>query len=357
MIGEKIDRARERYVPGAGNAEVVNSVATTGDIKQELCSQVAIEPHLRRAELIALLRFAGGLKVVGGQVVIEAELDAERVVQRLGRGLVEVFHVQPIVREFRHAGRRRFLVRVPNGERLGRHTGLLDQRGRPMLGLSPGVVSGGLDVAAAAVRGAFLAAGALYRGHRQPVIEIECPGPAAAVALSGMARRLDFTAKNTENNGTDHIEIRGTDAIITLLTRIGAVRHARALGQAQPRCETPPPMSSGFNDANRHRAALAAADAAARAGRAIDILGDTAAEHLVTAGRLRVAHPDVPLSDLGMLAEPPLSKDAIAGRIRRLILAADQHAHRLGIPDTESAASQGSHKPDDRHLQQRDRGR
>ena len=42
------------------------------------------------------------------------------------------------------------------------------------------------------------------------------------------------------------------------------------------------------------------------------------------------------LDELGRLAEPPMTKDAVAGRIRRLLATADRRAADLGIPDTES---------------------
>ena len=39
---------------------------------------------------------------------------------------------------------------------------------------------------------------------------------------------------------------------------------------------------------------------------------------------------------LGQLADPPLTKDAIAGRIRRLLAMADRRAADLGMPSTEA---------------------
>ena len=36
------------------------------------------------------------------------------------------------------------------------------------------------------------------------------------------------------------------------------------------------------------------------------------------------------------VADPPLTKDAIAGRIRRLLAMADKRAEDLGIPNTEA---------------------
>jgi hypothetical protein len=37
--------------------------------------------------------------------------------------------------------------------------------------------------------------------------------------------------------------------------------------------------------------------------------------------------------------EPPLTKDAVAGRIRRLLATADKRAAELGIPNTEASLS------------------
>jgi DNA-binding transcriptional regulator WhiA len=59
--------------------------------------------------------------------------------------------------------------------------------------------------------------------------------------------------------------------------------------------------------------------------------------HLREAGDLRLVHREASLEELGALASPPLTKDAIAGRIRRLLAMADKKAEELGIPDTESA--------------------
>ncbi|MGH3716357.1 MAG: DNA-binding protein WhiA, partial [Micromonosporaceae bacterium] len=70
----------------------------------------------------------------------------------------------------------------------------------------------------------------------------------------------------------------------------------------------------------------------------LEILGD-APEHLAAAGRLRVEHKQASLEELGSLASPPLTKDAIAGRIRRLLALADKRAQELGLPDTESAVT------------------
>ena len=56
-----------------------------------------------------------------------------------------------------------------------------------------------------------------------------------------------------------------------------------------------------------------------------------------SSGHLRLEHRQASLEELGALADPPLTKDAIAGRIRRLLAMADKRAEELGIPDTEAS--------------------
>ena len=79
--------------------------------------------------------------------------------------------------------------------------------------------------------------------------------------------------------------------------------------------------------------------AGARVERAFEILGPDLPEHLREAGELRLAHKQASLEELGKLADPVLTKDAVAGRIRRLLATADKKAAELGIPDTEAGLS------------------
>ncbi len=87
-------------------------------------------------------------------------------------------------------------------------TGLIDQRGRPVRGLPPKVVSAAACDAEAAWRGAFLAHGSLTEPGRSSALEITCPGPEAALALVGAARRLHIQVKAREVRGIDRVASR-----------------------------------------------------------------------------------------------------------------------------------------------------
>ena len=317
-------------------------MALTGQVKDEL-ARVAVERvSARKAEIATTLRFAGGLHIVSGRIVIEAELDTAASARRLRGFIHEVYNLgSEIIVVSGGALKRgnRYVVRVvKEGESLARQTGLLDHRGRPVRGLPPQVVGGSIEDTVAAWRGAFLAHGSLTEPGRSASLEVTSPGPEAALALVGAARRLGITAKSREVRGVDRVVIRDGDAISALLARLGAHDSVLEWEDKRTRREVRGTANrlANFDDANLRRSAQAAVAASARVERAFEILADEVPEHLREAGTLRMAHRDSSLEELGRLATPPLTKDAVAGRIRRLLATADKKAKDLGIPDTEA---------------------
>ncbi len=320
-------------------------MAMTAAVKDELSRLTVTKPCCRKAEMAALLRFAGGLHLVAGSIVVEADLDAGSTARRLRKEIAEVYGHASDVHVVAPGGLRkgnRWVVRVSkDGEGLARQTGLLDGYGRPVRGLPPAVVSGGTCDAAAAWRGAFLAHGSLTEPGRSSSLEVSCPGPEAALALVGAARRLGVQAKAREVRGVDRVVVRDGDAIAVLLTRLGAHEALMAWEDRRMRREVRATANrlANFDDANLRRSARAAVAAGARVARALEILGEDAPEHLLSAGRLRLEHSNASLEELGALADPPMTKDAVAGRIRRLLAMADKRASDLGVPDTESSVT------------------
>jgi len=169
-------------------------------------------------------------------------------------------------------------------------------------------------------------------------LEVTCPGSEAALALVGAARRMGITAKAREVRGIDRVVIRDGDAIAAMLTRLGAHESVLAWEDRRMRREVRASANrlANFDDANLRRSARAAVAAGARVQRALEILGDDVPEHLLVAGRLRLENKQSSLEELGQLHVPPLTKDAVAGRIRRLLATADKRAGELGIPGTEA---------------------
>jgi cell division protein WhiA len=317
-------------------------MAMTGLVKDELSRITVLKPCCRKAEVSTLLRFAGGLHLAAGRIVVEAELDTGAAARRLRKDVAEIFGHSSELIVLAPSGLRkgnRYVVRITkDGESLARQTGLVDGHGRPVRGLPRQVVSGTSCDCESAWRGAFLAHGSLTEPGRSMSLEVTCPGPEAALAMVGAARRLKIHAKAREVRGVDRVVIKDGDAISALLTRLGAHDSMLAWEDRRMRREVRATANrlANFDDANLRRSARAAVAAGARVERALEILGESAPEHLIVAGELRIKHRQASLEELGQLADPALTKDAIAGRIRRLLALADRRAIELGIPGTEA---------------------
>jgi DNA-binding protein WhiA len=317
----------------------------TAALKDELSRLEVTKPCCRRAELATLLRFAGGLHLVGGQVVVEAEVDTGSVARRVRRTIHELYGYSAEITVVAPGGLRRgsrYLLRVErDGDGLARRVGLIDGRGRPVRGLPAAVVSGPLCDAEAVWRGAVLAHGSLTEPGRSCSLEVTAPGAEAALALVGAARRLGVAAKARDVRGVDRVVVRDGDAIAALLTRLGANDSRLTWEDRRLRREVRASANrlANFDDANLRRSARAAVASGARVTAALDILGDEAPEHLLAAGRLRLEHPQSSLEELGGLADPVMTKDAVAGRIRRLLALADKTAAGRGDPTTEASVT------------------
>jgi DNA-binding protein WhiA len=163
------------------------------------------------------------------------------------------------------------------------------------------------------------------------------------MALVGAAHRLGIPAKAREVRGVPRVVVREGEAIRAALVHMGAHRTAAEWDEMRQRREVRAGVNRlvNFDDANLRRSAQAAVAACARVERALEILGDDVPDHLRHAGELRLAHRDASLDELGHHADPPLTKDAVAGRIRRLLAMADKKAEQEGLPDTESAVPAG----------------
>ena len=316
-------------------------MALTAKVKDELLRATGGGLDARAAEATALIRFGGEFQPSEHGVAIVADFEEEAVARRLAGTLTDLCAVEASVELIpASSGNResRYEVRVDDGAAdVIRRLKLVTASGHPVVGMPRQVISGEMSGVEAAWRGAFLARGRLAEPGRTATLEVACPGQEAALALVGLARRMGLTAKTRETRGIERVTLREGEAIGILLSRMGAPatriewdtkRESRAVkAKANSRLAT-------FDDANTRRSAQAAAAAAARVERAMEILGDDVPEHLAEAGFLRVEHRHASLEELGRLADPQMTKDAVAGRIRRLLSLADKRAAELGVEDT-----------------------
>lgn len=327
-------------------------VALTAQVKDELAAATVTRPSVRIAELATLIRCAGSVELpdpgVPGSAAasLTIELDREDVAQRVQDVLTGEFNRKVSLSSASDGSHRKAIVYTLHTddkvEDLLRRVGLLSRNGLYVVGLPPRVVSGTVADAEGVWRGAFMARGVVTDPGRVSGVEVICPCPEVALALVGAARRLGIGAKTKESRGQDRVVVRDSDAVGALLTRMGAQvsRLQWESTRAERQTHAPAHRLANFDDANLRRSARAAVAAAARVERALAILGDDVPEHLAEAGTLRVEHRQASLEELGRLADPQMTKDAVAGRIRRLLSMADKRAKDMGIPDTHAAVTE-----------------
>ena len=109
-------------------------MAMTATVKDELSRVAVSKVSARKAEVSALLRFAGGLHIVAGRVIVEAELDTGAVARRLRKEIGELYGHVADVQVLAASGMRkgtRYVVRVVGRRRLARPADRPDRPARP----------------------------------------------------------------------------------------------------------------------------------------------------------------------------------------------------------------------------------
>ncbi|WP_039804046.1 DNA-binding protein WhiA [Nocardia araoensis] len=139
--------------------------------------------------------------------------------------------------------------------------------------------------------------------------------------------------RHHERTGAEQVAVAGIDAVATALEAIGAPRAAQKVRVRwdDRRRHSAHSATRKLTAANAGRAQQAAATQIAAVRAALAVLGDRVPDHLAAIAELRLQHPHAGMGALGMLATRPLSRDTVAGRLRRLIALAERHTPR---PDT-----------------------
>ncbi len=292
------------------------------------------EARYRQAEAVSAIRVGGGLRMQHGRLTLESRMSSEAAVVRIAQALTDLYGCTPRVDV---GPRRTATLRVSDADDLARRIGLLDPRGRPVVGMPAALVSAACasdEIAAAALRGAVLSAGHLrVTSVRPPALEMRCPGPASALAVAGFARRLSAIAEARQGSeidgAADYVRVRyGVGVLLEQLGAPGAATRwvdAKAVAAAKSRLDTRP-----LSQANSARASQAGQHIAEKVRLALDILGSDVPPEWICAAQLRIAHPDASNTELAERCIPPMTKHTFAGRLRRLISAAEQRA--LDIP-------------------------
>lgn len=292
------------------------------DVRRELVARPPAKDCCRLAFLSGLIRHAGSLQVRGGgELAVVAEL-ADPAAARLAFSLLrerggdcEILSF----REHRFQRRNRVLLRIAGGGSLQ----LLHEAGVLSTGLAPlqrpperllrrGCCRG------AYLRGAFVGCGSVSAPRRPAHLELRTSDLDGAEALADVAAREQIVLRRVHRRGHAIAYLKARDGVRDLLALIGAHDAVLSFEEAEV-------ISATREAANRltncDRANLGRVSAAAhRQSEAIALLDlDLVDPELRRVAELRLAHPSSSLAELGQRASPPMTKSAVARRMKTLI--------------------------------------
>lgn len=316
----------------------------TAEVKDELSRIEGTHREEQLAELAALVRIDGTLGLSGrGRYSLAVDTETASVARRILMLLRQLYGLRTELATRRSILHKtlNFLITIPSQPGLAEalaELGVVSEDG----GLEAGIAARLVETtwgAAGYLRGAFLARGFVADPHGDAHFELTVESERLASDIAALMTEHQVPARSVRRRNSHIVYLKGTDQIIGFLAFTGAHRCALAMEDARL-------MKSVRNDVNRRvNAEVANHDKSTRAGveqvRAIRRLAtvrglDSLPPALAELARLRLAHPDASLKELGELSDPPLSKSAVAHRVRRI----EQLASELDGPRPHGPRSQ-----------------
>lgn len=298
----------------------------SGKVKQELARMERTRLCCQRAELAALIRLNGSVSIQGegqmGLSVFTQSAATARLIFRLLRTVlgrqVSIYTRRRTRLHKKHVYMLRYRGDVPAALA---SLGLVGAEGLLAHGVEPEIVAGS-SCRRSYLRGAFLAAGAVNDPQKSYHLEITTEFREQAQVLLELMAREDVTAKVMERKGSFVVYIKDSEQIARFLNLAGA--HAALLYFEDTRIH-----KEVRNQVNRLVNAETAnlnktIEASIKQMEAIRLLAarqelSKLSPALRQMAELRLNNPDASLQELGLLAQPPLSKSTVNHRLRRLI--------------------------------------
>lgn len=305
----------------------------TGRVKAELVRLRAPRPCCRRAEIAALLRSAGTFHILGaGRFALEVEVADAGVARTVFAGLAAGFGGPAEIRILepgRGRPRQRFVIRVEEAAlRPFIDASALDRSGRPRSGVPQRLVTRRC-CAGSYLRGAFLAHGSAAEPRSPVHLEIRTPDRETADGVLALVERIGAHARVRAHRGGFAVYAKDGASVGRVLAAMGA--HNGYLeweqGSVWKSVRGEANRLANCDEANARRTVRAAIEQRGWAEYALDVFGEQRlAPALREVAQLRLAHPAASLEELGRLCSPPVTKPAVADRLRRLGKLVEQRA-------------------------------
>ncbi len=293
------------------------------DTKSELCRTSTSKPCCVRAELYGILLFCNTFHA--GELRILTE--HRGFLQRSERLLRRAAGVEADERSGEPGGKLSLTVRDPGKLRAICALFGSEPERNPALHVNLGVLEEDC-CRASFLRGAFLAGGSITSPKKSYHLELITGHYSVSREVSALLREMDFRPGSLARNGNYVVYFKHSEAIEDLLTLMGAPMAALDLMNAKVEKEMVNKVNRRINcdEANLDKTVNAAVSQLG-AIRRLQESGrlDSLSPKLQEAARLRLAHPELNLSQLGALAEPPVTKSTFNYRMKKLMELAEEN--------------------------------
>ena len=295
----------------------------SSDTKEELCRFEPDSVCCLLAELSGIVSAAGSVIYRGGgDKRLSIETENNGVARRVYRLLREVFDVQPELRTMYRArlgGRSAYRVEIRGGEASfvleGCGIAMGQRRGVPR------EITVRKCCRMSFLRGVFLASGSVTDPEKEYHLEFALEDEAFAQALQKLITRFGLGAHLIRRRQMTLVYLKGQSEITDMLSIFGAQSARFAMEDAYIRKELRNNANRAVNcdSANVQRAVTAASRQVEAIERLIAARGESSLPPaLLQAAKVRLAHPEMSLEELGRMMDPPVGKSGVNHRLRKL---------------------------------------
>lgn len=294
----------------------------SAEIKRELCKATLNHKCCVQAEAYGILLFCSSFGRNGIRIVTESDSFAQRLPILFKKAFQIEFDQIPSERP----GKRIFLITDPVKVRMIGDVFGYDPAESVALHINFGVLEEE-HCKAAFIRGAFLAGGSVTDPDKGYHLELVTSHYNVGREMPALLRELGFDSKSVERKANYITYFKNSEYIEDFLTAIGAPVAAMGIMNAKAEKNLRGSINRRVNceSANLDKT-VDAAQAQLEAIRVLEERGalETLPDKMKETALLRRQYPELSLTELAALCQPPATKSALNHRLRKLVALSQQ---------------------------------
>ena len=299
------------------------------DTKNELCRLPVQKLCCARAEAYGILLYCNTFSSTEVRIITENPNFAERLPKLFQRAFTLRFDRCPA---HTAAGEGKMVFQIIERKKLDHITNLLgyDPQQNPVLHINFGMLED-TCCRGAFLRGCFFAGGSMIDPLKRYHLELTSSHLQASRELEVLLRECGYPPKSVSRNGSFVTYFKQSDQIEDFLTYIGAPVASMKVMSAKMEKDLRNRVNRRLNcDTANLDKAVEAAQKQAETIRCLQTAGrlELLPDKLQQTAALRLENPELPLSELAEIFDPPVTKSCLNHRLRKLMELAEDAGKR-----------------------------